>query len=86
VLSKGEWGTNWGEVKHDREDEHKAGDGEVNPLDALEIVGALPNILEEYIGSQDRCYHSADSIEGLRNIDAKFRMLGRSANGNWSCQ
>lgn len=69
-------------VKDDGKDEDEDGNGKINPLHILQRIFACTSVLEEDVGAKDRCDHSADSIEGLRDVDTHLTVPRRTANGN----
>lgn len=69
-----------GDPEDDGEAPDKDGDGDVDPLDVLH--GALAGEVEEDVGAHDGGDDGADAVEGLSDIDADLRVLGRAADGD----
>lgn len=66
------------------EEEHEDRNSEVDPLDVLD--GALIAKVEENVGTEDGGDNTADTIEGLRNVDADLRIPWWAANYGIECQ
>ena len=73
---------NSGEEEERGEREAKASNGKVNPLHILQRLLALPYADKDDIGAEDWSDDSADSIEGLGNVDSELRISRRSTDGN----
>ena len=72
-----------GDVKQTCQDQNKDSDGKVNPLH----VGQgrfVVEVVEKDIGTEHRGDDCADTVEGLRNVDANFRVSRRTTD--YTCQ
>ena len=72
-----------GEVEHHREDVDKACDRQVHPLHASECLLPFSNVGEEDVRSEYRRHHGSNAVESLRNVDAQFGILGRTAYSDY---
>lgn len=64
------------------EQEDEDADGEVDPLHALERVDVVARVLEEDVGAQHGADDGADGLDGLGQVDAQLRVLGRADDGH----
>ena len=66
------------EEEDDRQGEDEAGDAEIHPLYALQTV--VVHVLEQDERREDRRHNTADSLEGLREVETKLHPSGRTAS------
>ena len=66
------------EEEYDRQGEDEASDAKVHPLYALQAV--VVDVLEQNERREDRCHNTADSLEGLREVETELHPPGRTAS------
>lgn len=70
------------EVENNSQDTDEDGDTKVNPLDGLERLAVLTDILEDNEGSKNGSNDGADSLERLRKLETELSPLRRTADSN----
>lgn len=65
---------NGGKVEDDGKQKDEACDGEIDPLDVLDCICIVADLLKKDVGAQNRSNDGAYSIERLSEVDADLRV------------
>lgn len=71
------------DVRHEEDKgktEDEDGNGEINPLDALQSLDVIFSRREEDVGAEHGSDHGADGVEGLGQVDSNFGIFGWTAH------